>query len=347
MPSSTSSSNFPEGFPAARVPEQPWRLCLVVTLLLAVGALASAEGFWRSLGHRPAVVDTPALWAYRRAGIGSEAKPQVVLLGKSRIQLGFSMEEFHRQYPEHQVTQLALNGRAAVATLRDLADDKSFKGLVICSTDAEGLCREHWADQREYVAHYHKRYLPHRAIDAELNLAVQENLVVVHPVVCLTNLSRNLLTRRRLPPPLYIITYRDRSRLADYTMTDIDEAARNAHAEKQELPPTPAPVSAKEWLDDFAEVEKSIAKIQSRGGSVVLLRMPTAPELWEEAELQFPREAYWDAMVRVTSATTVHFLDYAQLYEFDFPDLSHLDERDAPKFTAELLSILKTEGLLP
>ena len=55
---------------------------------------------------------------------------------------------------------------------------------------------------------------------------------------------------------------------------------------------------------------------------------------------------YWQYLADTTSATTIHFLDVLGMADFDLPDTSHLDYRDAPAFTSILLEELMRAGVL-
>ena len=60
----------------------------------------------------------------------------------------------------------------------------------------------------------------------------------------------------------------------------------------------------------------------------------------------YPRSAYWDHLAAATGAATLHFQDEPELTRFECPDTSHLDQRDAPAFTAALVDALARDGIL-
>ena len=80
---------------------------------------------------------------------------------------------------------------------------------------------------------------------------------------------------------------------------------------------------------------------------MVFVRFPTTDEHWEIDEKVFPKRVYWDQVERLTGGKTIHFRDVPSLANFDCPDTSHLDYRDAPKFTAALLDELIKRDVLP
>ena len=77
------------------------------------------------------------------------------------------------------------------------------------------------------------------------------------------------------------------------------------------------------------------------------MRFNSSGQLWQMEQSRFPRALYWDTMARMTHAATIHFEDVPELARFDCPDDEHMDCRDAPAFTAALVSELGRRGLLP
>lgn len=338
MPSSTFSSDFPlERSPASS------GTAFVSSLVLAVVLLAGIEGVLRVAGHQPSVIDTPDLWALHRAKVPSGIQNHVVVLGFSRIQLGFSPAEFREERPNFGVTQLAINGRHPIAALRDLADQSEFSGVVICDITPAGFSREHWDSQAEYVSHYQNRYRPWHAVGTEGSLFFQKNLVLVNPQVSLVNNIRKLIGTGTLPQPRYLTILSDRSVLADYTQTDRDE-------KNQQLPCggwyRGVRLDAEAWLRDVQAVDSYVKTITKRGGRVVFLRMPIHRDLWLAENERNPRKLFWDKMAESTNAATVHFKDHPSLDKFSLPDCSHLDQRDTPEFTRCLVNILSEQKVL-
>ena len=175
MPLSTSNSNGAYN----RAPAKRWLLVWITTIVCAMTICGGAEAFWRSQDHQPSIRDTPEYWAWLRAGVSDYQPNHVVLLGASRMQLGFATEVFRQRFPGYQLTQLAVNGRAAMATLRDLANDSAFQGIVICSATSKHFSRTAWDAQQEYVDTYQNRtYLP-LAIEANISWHAQSHLNIL------------------------------------------------------------------------------------------------------------------------------------------------------------------------
>jgi hypothetical protein len=62
-------------------------------------------------------------------------------------------------------------------------------------------------------------------------------------------------------------------------------------------------------------------------------------------EKNYPKKVYWDEFARRTRFATIHFADYAEL-QFECPDYSHLDMREASRFSIALAKILLEKGLV-
>ena len=93
------------------------------------------------------------------------------------------------------------------------------------------------------------------------------------------------------------------------------------------------------------ELERYVRMIQDRGGRVAFIKYPITDESWQYDEAEFPKSLYWDALAARTSATCIHFRDYAELSCFDCPDTSHIDAADAPSFTHSLMQVLERNGV--
>lgn len=326
-------------------PRAHWHFVWGTGLALTVLVFCFLEGFWRSQGHRPSVVDSQALWAIHRAEVSDNRPSHVVLLGASRIQLGLSTETFRQRYPHYRLTQLAVDGSSPVASLASLAEDPSFRGTVICSLTAQWVWPQLVSGQDAYAEYYRRQHSPARSLETAMKCRLQERLVAINPHVRVARVLYHLVSRRALPAPSYLTTHSDRSRLADYSLSDLSKyqhqgATGSRHGDGCDIP------SPAEWITAFERVEGYVRQIEARGGQVVFVRFPTTDETWAEDELHFPRAEYWDRMAAVTTAETLHFLDVPALTQFDLPDTSHLDAKDAPLFTSILLDCLQSRGIL-
>lgn len=333
-------------FSFSECPEGPW----LRTWLLAAGLIVALLGGWecalRGLGYRPTVVDDKALWAAQRERVYSDnGEKTLVLLGDCRMQLGFVPQMLAGQFSGHRVIQLAIEQTCPVATLRDLAADERFDGVVICGLNARLLCEDLWDTQQPYVDYYHNRYTLNEKLNRLLSAAFQQRLTIIHPQLRLDDMIVHLVKTRRLPPPFYLETHADRSRLADYSGVDIQAHRQFTVGRAQWLCTGRSLPSSVKWLEDAMKLEDYVQAIHGRGGQVIFIQFPTTGDHLRYDEFMFPKAQFWDAFAARTSALCLHFQDVPQLADFACPDWSHIDRADAPRFTQELAMVLDERGL--
>lgn len=337
MPSSISNSS-------SRAPAGPWLLTWVLALVVAAGVVYKLEMDVRAKGYKASVRDNPTLWAQHRGWVSDGSARTVALLGASRMQLGFSTRQFRQEFPGYKVVMLAIDGTAPVGSLRDLAADPDFRGVAIVSMTAASFRQIQWDRQDEYIEYYHQGVPPGLYLNRFLETLVEQRLVL--RTAGGMRAIGSFITHHRWPRPIYLTTWADRSRSADYRLVNI-EARRKQRIERirqsgrKARKPDPDA-----WLDEARRVEPFVDAIHARGGHVVFVRFPTSDEHLEHSETLYPKAEFWDRFAATTRATTVHFLDYPQLSGFECPDTSHLDMRDAPAFTSALAEILVQKGVL-
>jgi len=157
----------------------------------------------------------------------------------------------------------------------------------------------------------------------------------------------DLALRQPLPRPIHVVTHADRSKSSDYSLLHLPShrarrvARRTAGYAHRDIP------DPRTWREHVADVVPWLRRIEARGGHVVFIRFPTSDEHWDLDERYYPRPLYWDQLAAITGVPTVHFADDPRTSGFTCPDTSHLDQRDAPRFTAGLLDVLSERGLLP
>jgi hypothetical protein len=343
VPSSTSSSE--RGGIRRAVPGGPWGLTWALALPLAAAALVQVEQFVRVRGYRPSVTDDEYLWTIERSKASSGDRRTIVLLGDSRMELDVATAELRGRLPGYRVIQLALEYTTPRAALADLAADDDFRGLVVVGVIEWVLGNDDERDTLErYVAAGHRRWRSPGAI-AERWLATEaQSRLALLSATGRRTLER-LISRHRWPPAIYLATQRDRSRLADYTLKNVD--ARRRQYEDRLRGVRLWKKSRAEWLRRAMRLEPYVDAIRARGGEVVFVRMPMSGPLERASDASFPRRTYWDRFARTTSARTIHYLDHPAMRGFNLPDDSHLDMRDAPRFTRGLVDALVALSVIP
>ena len=83
-----------------------------------------------------------------------------------------------------------------------------------------------------------------------------------------------------------------------------------------------------------ARAKAAVDKIRARGGEVVFVRPPSAPELRVNEEAQVPKAKGWDALLKNTHSVGVHADDLpAAVQGLIIPEWSHLSRRCSTVFT--------------
>jgi hypothetical protein len=332
----SSTSSFERG-----VPRGQWGKTWLAVMFVVVLCVVRFEMFLRSRGYQPSIKDDEYAWSWERGRLSDGSHHVVALVGSSRIMIDFSGEAFRQTLPDWRYVQLGINGTTGIGTLIDLSNDPNFRGVAIVDVSELAFYRDAWVSQDSYIATYHRGLRGIGAIaERRLETAVQSHLALLatRGVELLGKLWRS----REWPKPPYIVTHADRTRSADFSLAELEHQrlARLATIEGWEK--TSRDPAA--WLADALALEPAIAAIKARGGNVAYVRMPTCGERWEADERITPKAQFWDQLASKTHAVAIHFKDYPELANVRCPDASHIDSKDAPRFTRSLLEILQTRG---
>ena len=336
MCTSSSSSSVPQG---------PWGKTWALALLCALIPLIALERFWRAEGHRPSITPTPALWSYQRDRLRGAGRDVVALLGGSRMQMGFDTEAFLEDHPSYTVVQLAIAGTGPFVSLRDLATDSSFRGLVVCAVNAQALQPTYFASQQGYVDYYQQLWGPGKRIDIHASTFLEDRFALFQQYVVGRPLLAALVNGR-LPSVNFVRTDFDRRRRAHYGDVDLaDLTEKRLGRNRRQLTDDP-PRSPEEWKVVVELVASYVAKIRKRGGDVVFVHYPTAGRYTSLLEEHFPRAQYWDVMAQAVGGLFLHYRDVPGASELHCPDESHLDEEGAVFFTRAIGRAMVEHGLL-
>jgi hypothetical protein len=308
-----------------------WGLAVVLALVL----LGGYEWFWRARGFVPQLTDDAKLWASARASIKSRDPFQIVLLGDSRMQLAVDPELFaqtaHTQIP----VDLAIDGASFLPVLRDLANAPEFCGTAICGLSPSIVADPNSGTPIDYVNGFHRRG-PSDRVEQMLRERVERHLVLRLPALQPLWVWRQGM-QGRLPEPDYVQLLPTRYRRADYRKTNVAEMAQRRLDAFRRAKPVPQSV-----LDArIADLREIVGSIQSHGGKVIFVILPSSGGVREIEDQLLPRATFYDRIAEQTGAAAIHFADVPELAHFTCPDGAHLDYRDARDFTRELATILQ------
>jgi hypothetical protein len=82
-----------------------------------------------------------------------------------------------------------------------------------------------------------------------------------------------------------------------------------------------------------ANSAEAVRRIRARGGDVIFIRPPSAPELRAVEDGRLPRTKGWDKLIAGTGAKGIHFDDLPAAQGLVIPEWSHLSRKCATVFT--------------
>jgi hypothetical protein len=94
-------------------------------------------------------------------------------------------------------------------------------------------------------------------------------------------------------------------------------------------PPLPAFIAR----NVVARSAEAVRRIRARGGEVIFIRPPSAPELRAVEDKRLPRAKGWDLLVSGTHSQGIHADDLPQAQRLVIPEWSHLSHKCATVFT--------------
>ena len=361
MPSSTSSSErrlarpFDDDVVTRPVPEKPWRGLVIIAILITCGLTLGWEAYWRANWFIPGdYKNSIGLWADQRRAVQADS---TVIIGSSRVLFGLDLDVWESQSGVRPI-QLALEGTSPTPVLADLAADESFRGRVVIGATS-GLIFSGGNYRAEVIENY-KAQTPSERVDHFLSNQLEKHLAFLDDQ---TKPSNMLIFA---PFPLR----KGQERFIDVRKIEIMDIDRNAEMWSRVVEdPAYAQFTKDAWafgmderiaeLNDpsSGEREKSdtrmaeqidliagyVKAIQSRGGEAIFVRMPYEGKYIEMEQTAYPREKGWDRLLEVTGAPGVHFADYDALQGYLLPEWSHLDAREAERFTAALYPIVEAQ----
>lgn len=356
----SSTSSFETGLPAS-----PLAKVVVFAAALCLLCIALIEFDLQRLGYRSTVLDSSARWVSERQKADDYGINALAIIGASRIQLGLDLATI-RARTGFRPVQLAADGSSFVPILEGLASDTEFKGTVLVdfspSTVSTAITRE-FGLSRIYETAWEKRSARNKQINSEVieNLLTQnlrENLRSYSDGgTPLTALTLRLLEQKQ--STAYLQTLPDRERLADYRLTtmpafyytrvarmlgngknfnleapDIEQQLQRAiqtlHTADQAL-----------FAKGTEHIKRLVADIQTRGGKVIFVEMPTSGMVAEIETKQYPQALFFDQFEIQLGTKILSPRHFDGLRGFTCPDGSHLDYRDRVAYTQAVLDALE------
>jgi hypothetical protein len=333
-----------------------------MAVLVALSVLLATlgwEAYARSRAYRPTLNDTDDLWAEARRQVTSGS---IVIVGDSRPHFDLDLDELERGLGSRPI-QLAQGGSCAFPVFKDVIEDETFNGTIICSIVplmffapggplVEGAERAIKHEQTQTWAQWASHHL---AVPLEEHIAFLKMDELD---------TRGLLRRIMLPnragalvppalPPYFASIDRDRrARMAEECARPgpLQDRVKNGWLPLFTPPPPPTWVPAEafkakvnETIEGrFRELGPLVDKLRKRGGKVVFVRFPVTGALKEHEDRLTPRQGPWDRVLRETGAPGIYFEDFPELASFECPEWSHLSAPDSIEFTRRIIPHLRT-----
>ena len=323
--------------PTRDIPAQPWVrmgtavFCVVILMLCVWEWNARAN-----LGLRAGDIDdSPQAWAEQRRL--ADAAP-VTIVGDSRILFDTDLNRF-QQLTGVRPIQAAIVGTNARALLESFANDPNYKGLLIVGLADTSYFRPQGVGiGAPYLKNLEKNDKPSQLSGLWLDRWLQRRLAFMDSDYRLsrwaTRFDKGI--RQGADSPYEDVwkiseTFDDRQYFMwDRIETDayLQEHARHAW-DRFKGKPFPQPLIAKV----LARSAEAVRRIRARGGDVIFIRPPSAPELRVHEQGRLPKAKGWDRLLAAANAKGIHADDLSQAQHLILPEWSHLSRKCATVFT--------------
>jgi hypothetical protein len=331
----------------------------VVALVLFAALFGGLEYYRRSQGFQLSYNDDKVFWAYERKKAYEPADRATVFIGSSRIKWDIDVGTWE-QLTGEKVIQLAIVGSPPRKILLDLANDENFSGkLVVDIMEAlvfplDTIRTERFV--RDALDYYYNE-TPAQRVSGILALALESQFVSLEEgklglEQLLKEYSQDNNRKGVIAPSTAFrkdYTYTTSRRQNKFTplflnnpdliKKHMENWAKRGWATRKDLK-----IAKNESLDSLCLVYKTaFDKIRARGGTVILVRLPSSGAPLERETEFFPRKNYWDHMLQYTNTPGIHFADYPATAGMICTEGSHLNLDDAKKYTISLVHTLQSE----
>ncbi len=324
--------------PTRDVPARPWPRIMMAVAIMALLLTAGWEVWARSYGLRTADIgDSPQAWAAMRSSIRPD---DLVIVGDSRILFDTDLAHFER-LTGVLPRQLAIHGTNGRNLLENMAEDTAYRGLLIVGMADTSYFRPIAAGAgvgAPWIDGFERNREPSQISGLLIDRWLQRHLAFMDEDV---RFSRLL--------PRIDRGWRQGTDSAYEDVWKIDESfdnrqrfmwapierpgylqgqARHAWDGFKGKPIAPDNIAAV-----IARSRSAVARIRGRGGEVLFVRPPSAPELRVNEQQRLPRARGWDALLAAVPAKGIHADDLSRAQDLDLPEYSHLSRTCATVFT--------------
>lgn len=339
--------------PERDIPEQPWRAMALIVMVLVILLTSLWELRMRTLelvpGDLGANYDS---WTEMRRQVDKRNVP-VAIIGDSRILFDTDLDRA-TQLTGVRPLQLAIAGGSGLPILEDIANDPHFKGLAII-----GMAETAYFDTTFAVARPNKALaLSHWESPSKRASFLIEQFI--SPAFAMLDDNYQLSTlvfrldrdwRPGVMGPHDDVWKAQETAAAGQTWIwrrlehdrRMSEHTRNVW----HIFFTPKPLDDKSIRDILVRTKTAVDKIRARGGDVVFVRPPSAPDLRVVEDQHLPKAKGWNALLAYTHTNGIHIDDLSAVQNLNLPESSHLSRACATVFTdAYIRSLADQRALL-
>jgi hypothetical protein len=335
-----TSANRPgqaQPVPTRDIPLKPWvRIGGFVFLTVAL-LLTGWEYLARTqIGLRAGDIDdSPQAWGEARRA--ADHAP-VAIVGDSRILFDTDQARF-QQLTGVRPAQVAHVGTNSRTLLEHFANDPNFHGLLLVGmADIIYFGRPGIGLAATAVHNYDKNDKPSQLTGLWIDRWLQHYLAFMDSDYRLSRWAPRFDNGWRKGPDS---PYDDVWKISEvfpgrqYFMWDRIETDPylRAHARYAwhgfKRPPIPRPLADRV----IARSAEAVRRIRARGGDVIFIRPPSAPQLRVNEDKSIPRKLGWDRLLVGAKAQGIHADDLRQAQNLVLPEWSHLSRKCATVFT--------------
>lgn len=332
---------------------------LIIAITLGIISISAWELYWRSQGLLPNIDDNKNLWANQREKLDDNYENKTVFIGSSRILYAIQHDIWKKETKTEPV-MLAAQGASPIPIFKDIVKNTDFNGTIIVGVthfllfstlypEAEFMKRP------QFLVDYYKNRTYAQRLNHKLSVPLQKNLAFIRDGdeawdsdVDLKTLLKQFKDERSGPiyPPFNNfedINLDRHMKMPKRMETDTVYANTVKNIWKTILSGDNPPPDKEATMAAFVEIAE---KFKAKGGHLILVRCPSDGIFKEIEGKAFPRDEYWDPLVRKSGAIGYNYHDFEQFQNMFLPEWSHLATKDAQFFTSELIKIMKEDGVL-
>jgi hypothetical protein len=328
----------------------------ILAIVLVSATVIAWEMYLRQQGRGVSYDDGGSLWADKRKQVYEPADKATVFIGSSRIKYDLDIPTWQKITGDKAI-QLANVGSSALPILYDLADDPHFKGkLVFDVTEFLMFSNAPYVNYTpQQVLDYHKKETPAQKFSAAVNHVLESNFYLLDKEeyslnALLGDLKFNdrpgVYAAPNFPPGFTPVTADRQNYMTESLVKDPNQIKQVTDVWQMlgRIAASMPPVTEGAVDSVIASVKASCDKIKARGGKVIFVRTPSSGPLRAMEKMAFPREKFWDKILKVTGCEGIHFEDFDAIAHFECPEFSHLSVPQAVSFTKSLINILHEKG---